>query len=211
MALIQGPKEYQSSNWGKTLSVSDVWEGPYDELITHRDSIKGSYTSTLITPTKGGHGRLVATITNDPDSGPPAPPAGDLTIEVEWVELRLPVESNSAFDSISAQDKAKIRKAAQNAEADSSVPAYSGLAQKLYDLIYKGTTEFSTGVPVIRKTQKNRSNITRGSAWSRDTPPVSITGWQWLKTADRRTRVGNDIQQIEEWTGAKTWDADLYP
>lgn len=211
MALIQGPKEYQSSNWGKTLSVSDVWEGPYDELISQRDTIKESYTTTHITPTKGGHGRLVASLTNDPETGEPAAPAGDLTIEVEWVELRLPVESNPAFDAISALDKAKIRKAAQNADADSTVPAYAGAAQKLYDLIYKGTTEYSTGVPVIRKTTKNASNIARGTAWIRDEPPVTITGWEWLKTSDRRSKVGNDITQIEEWTGAIEWDADLYP
>ena len=60
MALITCPKEYSSSQWGAVTTVSDVWEGTMAELLAHRDSIMGAYTTTQISPTKGGHGRLVA-------------------------------------------------------------------------------------------------------------------------------------------------------
>ena len=35
--------------------------------------------------------------------------------------------------------------------------------------------------------------------------------WDWMKTVDRRTRVGADIQMIEEWMGSADWDSTLYP
>ena len=215
MALIVGPQEYSTSDWGKQKSISDVWEGPMDELITQQASIETSYTSTQITPTKGGHGKLTATLTFAPNEDPPAVPTGDLTIEVEWVELRLPVETNPFFDDLTALNKAIIRKGALDGTAYSALPPMAGdltTAEKLHELIAGGTTEWSTGVPVVRRTTKNASNITRGSAWFRDTPPVEPEGsWEYLKTADRRTKIGNDISQIEEWTGSAAWDADMYP
>lgn len=217
--MIVCPKEYQTSDWGNQSSVSDVWEGPMDELVAYQEEIKADYTTTQITPTKGGHGRLVATITAG-DGGPPAPPEGDLTIEVEWVELRLPVETNPAFSALSKPSKSLIRNYAAEGKLFSEIPMSfidSELAEKLFNLIAGGTTEYSTGVPVVRQTTKNASAISHGWAWYRDTPPVSIPRggsgetWEWLKTTDRRVKVGNDITQIEEWTGSVEWDADLYP
>jgi hypothetical protein len=207
--MVVGPKEYQSSDWGKTLSISDVWEGPMADLIAHRDSIKTSYTRTSITPTKGDHGKLVATLETNSDGGSPTAPAGDTNIEVEWMELRLPVETHEHFDSLTAEQKAQVRKAA---ETGSPLSPMGAVADELYDLIAGGTSSYSTGVPVVRKTTKNASNIAKGSAWFRDTPPVTIPGgWVFLKTADRRIRVGADIQKVEEWTGGKAVSDILYP
>ena len=101
--IIVCPKEYQTGEWGQTLSNSDVWEGPMAELLLLQQDIKGSYTTTQLTPTKGGHGKLTATITTTPNSSEPGAPKGDITIEVEWVELRLPIESNPAFAEVTPQ------------------------------------------------------------------------------------------------------------
>ncbi|MFZ4774637.1 MAG: hypothetical protein ACOYM3_04695 [Terrimicrobiaceae bacterium] len=218
--MVVCPKEYQTAEWGSQVGFSDVWEGPMSELIAYRDTIKSAYTTTQIAPTKGGHGRLVATISTVPGTGAVSAPTGDIMIEVEWVELRLPVQSNPAFDELTELGKRNILNAATaSPPVEFSALGLSGFesAEPLYKLILKGTTEWSTGVPVIRRTTKNASGISRGSAWYRDTPPVSVPRggsggtWEWMKTVDRRTKIGADIVQIEEWTGSETWDAILYP
>ena len=218
--VIVCPKEYQTGDWGQTLSNSDVWEGPMDELRALQADIKSSYTTTQLTPTKGGHGKLTATLTTSPNSGPPEAPKGDITIEVEWPELRQPVETNPAFNDFSAESKALIRKYAADGKKFSEIPMSfidPTLAEKLFKLIASGTTEWSTGVPVVRRTTKNASSLAKGATWYRDTPPVSVPrggsggSWDWMKTVDRRTRVGADIQMIEEWMGSADWDSTLYP
>jgi hypothetical protein len=38
-------------------------------------------------------------------------------------------------------------------------------------------------------------------------------GYLWLSTADRSTRTGTygKWQRVQEWTGADSWDATIYP
>ena len=218
MSLITCPKEYGSAQWGAVTSISDVWEGPMSELLAHRDSIKSSYTTTQITPTKGGHGRLVASITIESPDGSTSGPTGDDSIEVEWVELRLPVEKNHFFFNLTSETKAIIRKLATAGtkmdELATNITDGSDWAvvMALYELIAGGTSDYSTGVPVVRRTTRGAGSLAKGSAWYRDSPPVSIPGdWQFLKTCDRRTKVGGTIHRIEEWTGSALWDTDLYP
>ena len=76
-----------------------------------------------------------------------------------------------------------------------------------------GTTEWSTGVPVVRRTTTKRTGKEdKGKAWFRDTPPVDVEGdWEFLKTVNETRRDGKSYTQTEEWTGAKEWDHDLYP
>ncbi|MEI6491595.1 MAG: hypothetical protein WCO94_03520 [Verrucomicrobiota bacterium] len=216
--IIVCPKEYQTGEWGQTLSNSDVWEGPMAELLLLQQDIKGSYTTTQLTPTKGGHGKLTATITTTPNSSEPGAPKGDITIEVEWVELRLPIESNPAFAEVTPQYIAWAKMWAKDPSTYTGPSLGEGTpVSKLATLLSTGPTEFSTGVPVVRRTTKNASNLAKGFAWYRDTPPVDVPrggsggSWEWMKTVDRRTRVGTDIQMIEEWTGSLKWDSTLYP
>ncbi len=218
-SVIYTGKEYQTSDWGKQISDSDVWEGPVDELRALQSDIKRQYTTTGISRTKGGHGRLIATITTDPADDNPGPPAGDTSIEVEWVELRLPVESNPKYKDLSAVNKAIIRKGAMEGKTWAELPPMAGdvaVGETLHAKIAAGTTEWSTGVPVVRRTTKNASNIEKGKAWFRDNPPVTVPKdgegeWEWLKTTDRRVKIGSDITQVEEWTGSEEWDHDHYP
>jgi len=211
--VIVCPKEYQTSDWGQILSNSDVWEGPLNELLTLQHDIQKSYTTTQLVPTKGGHGKLTATISTSPGNALPGPPQGDISIEVDWVELRLPVEKNPAFVHLSANEIANAKIWAENPDKYKGPSFGTGtLVSYLATLLSIGTKDYVTGVPVVRRTTKNASGLGKGSAWYRDTPPVAIPGnWQWMKTVDRRTRVGADIQKIEEWTASIIWDSVLYP
>ncbi len=214
-SVVYSGKEYETSEWGKQISDSDVWEGPVDDLRALQVDIKSQYTTTGISRTKGGHGRLVATITTDPTDDNPGPPNGDTSIEVEWMELRLPVESNPYYSALSAAQKLSIRMAVNSGVpwAQLSLPGtVPETAVTLYNAMAAGTMDYSTGVPVVRRTTKNASAIAKGGAWYREDPPVTVPGeWEWLKTADRRAKIGSDITQIEEWTGSKEWDHNHYP
>jgi hypothetical protein len=181
-----------------------------DDLISYRDEIKTSYSRTSIVPTKGGHGKLTATL--DVSADDPENTSGAVTIEVEWLELRKELQTNPAFKDLTAEECANAKKWADDPAAYTGPSFGTGTALSKYAaLLAKGVTSWSTGVPVVRRTTRNAGGLTNGTAWVRDTPPVAPTGWEWMKTADRRVRVGGDIQKIEEWTGAKEWDDTLYP
>ena len=220
MSLVVCPKEYRTDNNGHTSSVSDVWEGPMEELQTLQRSIARTYRSTNITPTKGGHGKLVASRqvgSDQPGDGtgeaPSSKDAAADSIEVEWMEGRAPVETHWNFAKLTPSEIKTVKKSAEiQAEASGIFAGDNGeMMAKLYSLIVKGTTEYSYGFPVVRYTSRGCTGLANGKAWFRDEPPVVVPGkWQWLKTADRRTRVGDDVHRIEDWTGFVLLDETLY-
>lgn len=221
-SIITCPKEYQTSEWGQQISNSDVWEGPMADLIAKQNDIRSSYTTTQLSATKGGHGRLVATLTINSDGYTPSVSQIEgATIEVEWMELRKPTEAHPRYNSLTGEIKTKIRSGAISGVGYDKIGiTVSGenaqKAVELYGLLAGGTTEYSTGVPVVRRTTKNAFDLTVGWAWYKDNPPINVPmggsggSWDWMKTTDRRVRVGIDVQRIEEWTGAVEWSSALY-
>jgi hypothetical protein len=203
-----------TANDGTTVQLTQTWVGPYAELKTKLEAVYLEAKSAALTPTEAGEGELVITyeqqLTADVSKRPPSVE----TIEVIWSELRQPVETAPAFIDLTADQIKKIRDAAEGPADEAQLPPDAGEAGgKLYDLLRKGTTEWVTGVPVIRRTTTNvQGNIAGGNAWFRDTPPDTPPGgWQFIKSADERRQVGYRFDQVEEWIGAKHWDETLYP
>lgn len=94
----------------------------------------------------------------------------------------------------------------------------AALVSMLDDLMQKhgaGVEAYLVPAPVARKTTRGPGAGSAAACGGRTTSaPFAIapSGYQWLKTADRIIRQGpsSTWEQVEEWTGAKAWSADLY-
>ncbi|MEO5915559.1 MAG: hypothetical protein ABIS50_15100 [Luteolibacter sp.] len=200
-----------TSNDGTTLTEVETWNGPYSELKTKQLSVVLGVKGTNLVPTEADHGIL--TITREVDlstTGDSTVPNQEI-IEVLWPELRKAVETNLFFKDLTDAQIQSVKKSVAAGEAYS--PEDDPVAAKLWSKLARGNTEWSTGVPVVRRTTTKRTGKeTKGKAWYRDTPPVDVEGdWEFLKTVNETRRDGKSYTQTEEWTGAEKWDEDLYP
>ena len=188
-------RSVRSSSEGSTQTEEQVWTGPYAQLLTKQNSLLGA-KATKLEPTEANHGKLTVTLeteltTTETDG------RRETFTEVVWQELRKPVETNPYFKEMSEADIVAVKKAIENSEP---IPTEGELVAKLYNLLARGTTEWSTGVPVVRRTKTRVSgSLAAGKAWYRDDPPISVEGdWVWLKTADERRR---DLLRMRELAG----------
>lgn len=195
-------------------TTTEIWEGPLSELEAKQNVWAKDADSTSLSPTEGGNGSLeiVTSVAMEvPNSRYGFGGAAQTTIEIEWVELRKKLETHPFFEGVSDEDRVKIKQAIDNPDPGQS-PALSGMALELYLKLLRGQTEYSMAVPVVRRTTHRPSSTNAQGAWFRDSPPVSVPGgWEWLKTANRITTAGRDVNRVEEWTGAEEWDTDIYP
>ena len=201
-----------TSKSGQTITVTttETWVGPHAMLARKQAAVWKFCVSTSLVPSAADSGTL--TLVRETKYEIPAEEAAlpEPVIEVIWQELRLPVMQHPAFKDIPADRKKKIR---EKAETEGAEPPTDAAELKLYNLLASGTTEYATGVPVVRKTTaKRKGDVGGGEAWVRGTPPTEVGGtWEWMKSSDERRFDGTTFSQVEEWLGAKEWDDVLYP
>lgn len=205
-------KDTRTVNDG-TLTKVETWTGPYSELETKQNTIGNTANSTSLAP-DGPNGTLTVTY-ETPPSETYEYSGSQKSTEVIWQELRKPIEQHPMFKDVSETDIKLAREAADTggAEGEALAGALVSVTQDLYKYYVRGVTEYSLGVPVVRRTKTRRNGSQGGgNAWIRDEPPVKVPGtWQWLKTADERRKDGRTFTHIEEWTAANEWDEKLYP
>ena len=196
-----------SSQDGTTVTTTETYTGPYAALASMQAGAIANAKSTSLVPTEAGEGRLEISYEGSPSES--STDSNSVSIEVVWQELRKPIETHKMFRALAADRVAAVRKMAEDGLIG---PSSGGAEQKLYEYLVRGVTEWVTGVPVVRRTTKKRTgSLKAGSAWHRGSPPVSIGGFQFMKTADERHKEKGSYTQIEEWTGAEDWDSQLYP
>jgi hypothetical protein len=193
-----------------TTTTTQTWVGPHALLALKQAASEKYCTGTSLTPSAADGGTLTLVIETSYEIPEEEAALPDPVIEVIWQELRLPVMQHPAFATITPERRKEIRKLA---ETEGAEPPDVLLELYLYNLLAGGTTEYATGVPVVRRTTAKRNgDVGGGNAWFRDTPPVDVAGgWEWMKTADERRHDGTTYSQVEEWTGAEDWDSVLYP
>lgn len=195
-----------------SVTTTETWEGPFTELQTQQNASSAGALSTSLSTTDGANGVLeIVRKVSLPAGNRSLPSSNQVVIEVEWVELRKKLESHPRYKDIPEAQMRMISKHIQNPDPDVSPALTNSSAQELYTKLLRGQTEYSIAVPVVRKTSYRPTSLSAGDAWKRGTPPVTIGSWQWLKTADRITKSGDDFTRVEEWTGAEEWDKDIYP
>ncbi len=177
----------------------------------------------------GGTGEMTVSLSNKLGGS-----ENNYSLEVEWGLLEKALETHPLFKDVTEADRAmmdawmklgikynKRRQAGQaprpeindpDPDNDAHWATMTGLGVKFARLKLKGVESWSMPAPVIRQTRVLSSYPATTRCGKISTPPVSISGYVFLKTADRAARDGSSggWKRIEEWTGAEEWDTDLY-
>src|SRR5205814_388524 len=90
--------------------------------------------------------------------------------------------------------------------------ALSSNAKKFADKVKRGQDSYVVYQPVARQTERLSYRPTAEPCGILQNPPygLQITGYEYLKTADRVTRQGKYFESAREWSGAEFWDHDIY-
>lgn len=105
----------------------------------------------------------------------------------------------------------KLRAAYKYVDTDEAEKSLAGKALAVATKMQRGQTGYLVFAPAVRRVRDYQGRPDTGACGTIDTPAVSIEGYSYLKTADRLVQQADDVwQRTEEWTGADSWDADLY-
>lgn len=167
--------------------------------------------------------------TPDPDSDGQSPEAP--IYEVDWTQLEKPLEQHPRYQStgdkpLNEQDLVDIenwknetdrtlRSQGKYRSADGNEVTLSLNAKDLAFKILRGQSSYIVAAPVVRVTSRTYAKPLTSATGTKGHPPAAAgypPGYEWVKTADRAMRQGSrgTWERIEEWTGADTWDGDIY-
>lgn len=220
------------------LRVIRVFRGPYAALVAAAPDVGDEMVGTPgvyveqgeIVPLEAGMtgpGVMTITLANEStEEGEDQP-----TYECEWSllekDLRLhPRYLTGGANALTATDLTQLKKwegeddeakraAFQFTKADNTTGTLSANAQHIAAKILRGQTSYVVPAPVARRTTRTYSVPATSACGQRENPPTATgapTGYEWMKSSDRRLRQGahGKWERIEEWTGADKIDADIY-
>ena len=190
------------------------------ENVKIKKAISGKATMTVLA-------EYLADVGNNEFPAPVQP-----VFEVEWVQLERPLEQHPKFKALFPDPKGETTftdaqiaalndfNAWENAtDATSRQATYAALSAAFKTLAQKkmrGQTTYLLFAPTARITTLAR-NVTLASGCGKQFTAVPgfselPEGYAWLSTADHSTRTGTNgkWQRVQEWTGADTWDVDIY-
>ena len=140
--------------------------------------------------------------------------------EIDVGMIQRKIEYNPRYRGQISIDQLWAIEATINASDQSQFNFFLGLvtdslAQELLDKRMNGIDSYLEPAPIARRTTFFAWIIGVGGLLGfKQTPAftrVAIpSGYEWLKTADRAILRPGAIERVEEWTGAKAWDDDLY-
>jgi len=211
---------YQEDAQGAT--ITRTYQGPYAECMAKRPQIgakiagfnASKVTKVEVKRSAGGLGVLVVTGEETKDSSPGGNQQTQPTqYEIDWGRVDRSLALHPKFSSLSKEDIKKIEAYVQDV-SDSGGGAYTGpttpAAVKYLTLRMKGTESYMVFSPIIRATTPYASPPTTGTAGKKSTPPISVSGFEFIKSADGARKYAGEWQRIEEWTGVDEVDDFLY-
>ena len=144
---------------------------------------------------------------------------------VDWMRIEKPIETAAFLGDEAAQAAAAIvldlwrnteptlRAQFKYIDTAGAEQVLTGTAIDAAKKILRGVESYLQFIPVVMRVRAYRGRPTTGGCGEREDPPqYKISGYEYLKTADRLSDPGEGpIIRTEEWTGAIEWDVDLYP
>ena len=146
------------------------------------------------------------------------------TYDIDWMRVEKPIETAAFLGDEDAQAEAAIlldlwRNAEPRLRAQFKYVDEAGAEVALTDKvllaakkIIKGVEGYLEFVPIVQRVRAYRGRPTTGGCGKIESPPAyAISGYEFLKTADRLSDPGVGVAvRTEEWTGLLKWDQDLY-
>ena len=208
----------------RTLKL--VLSGRYailEDLIPAKGGIFSDYagyevSSSTLTPQKGGLGKLSITLVTSTPDAPEDPDPLTETVEVDMSQIEKPLLSHPSVPDGGAlnielwrnEPDAALKKAWSYMEGET-------LRELTEDEIVwagkiaAGVESYLLFAPVVTLTGTYASAPTALSVGSLGTPPISVSGYQYLKTGDHVAQNSDrSWTRTQKWTGADRWDADIY-
>lgn len=197
--------------------VTQSYMGTYETALSKRPAVGATVTGfgagvTVRTSTvkKAGGGRAVLTVVSQADitDAPTSTPLAQPEYEIDWVRYDLPLATHNIFkNAISAARLRIIEKGISDGE---EVPLAGEVEVKYYEKRIRGADSYMLFCPVIRRMTPHATRPTTTTAGKISTPPISISPFTYVKTADGARKQGGRWVRNEEWTGSYAWDTDLY-
>lgn len=216
---------------GDATVITLVWGGTYDALAAVQPSKGDTYIDYIgypvqvseLVPRRGGLGQLTITLSDKvEDEGEEASELKDRW-EIEWfaVERDL-LQHKYIADDADADDIVEdvtiwrngdsvLKAQYKYIDTDGSTKTLTGKALEVAGKMLRGVEKYEVYAPAVRRVRDYQGRPDTADCGWINTPEVNIAGHDYRKTGDRVMQQGDDIwQRVEEWTGADTWDADLY-
>lgn len=170
----------------------------------------------LVTVTNNGDesGTIVITLVPQGLYAPSPDEAAESIMEVEWMEVQKPLAQHPDFageapGGLAPSDIAAVEKAISEGTA---LPDLGPLVEKYYIRRRRGQESYVEYAPLARQTTYHAAKPTTGQCGTISDPPseIKVSGYQYLKTADRALKQARKWERIQEWTGAREIDEDIY-
>ncbi len=234
-SLQEQPDSPVYENGSSGPKYTRTWEGPYAACTaaqpTRLSTIPGTPAGFLVDTVRvnrapGERGIMVVTFA-------PAPVKdytfeNNETLEIEWIEVQKPLETHPMFNAASATsvhpnaglyelsdddwdtiDEWKSADRARKREIILEESTAEALA--FIHRLQRGQDSYVLYCPVGRRTRKYATAPVCTRSGLPQNPPaaIKVSGYVYLKTADRATR-DRTWTRTEEWTGADEIDTEVY-
>lgn len=214
-----------------TRIFSGVYAAVYESAPNRLAQMAGTPAAFLVDSVrveKAPGGRGILTVVLAPAPVQDYTMAGNVVYEVEWIETQKRMEEHPVFNSTSGSgypnaglylltdsDRDSIEAWRNMPGASQRSSAYASLsahAKAFAARIRRGQESYVVYSPLCRQTRKYATKPDLTRCGTRQDPPaaVKVSGYSYLKTADRATR-DRTWTRIEEWTGAHYIDDVIYP
>ena len=212
-------------------TVTLVWGGTYEALALAQPSKGDVYLdypkmpvqgSTLL-PRRGGLGQLTILLSNRMEESGVEADELYSRWEIDWQQIEKDLVRHPYIaDDASAADiiedvelwkagESKLRAQFKYVDKDGSELTLLDKALEVATKLQRGQESYVVYAPVMRLLTNYQGRPDAATCGYIDVPTESIAGFVYLKTGDRLAQQSDDMwTRTEEWTGADSWDADIY-
>ncbi len=204
-----------------------TYNGTFVDLVAASPTRRSSRTITgvgwtlkvdtvAITKGPGDNSQMVVTSVYNPEEDVDFPsPEGQQ--EIEWVEVQKKLETHPRYRAGGASaliltgtnnDLDKIEQWKNASTADERDRLYNALrtnAKEFADKLRRGEDSYVIFYPVARQMERTSAVPSASPCGVLEGPPlaIQISGYEYLKTADRIIRQSGHYEHTQEWTGAE--------
>lgn len=213
-------------------TITLVWGGTYEALKAvqpNKGDVDTEYDgfavqSSTLAPRKGGMGQLTIVLSDRVayDSLTSAKEFRERW-EIDWQSIEKDLAQHKYISDDAQADQiveevelwrnteTRLRIKFKYIDAGGTQQELTGKALELAQKIVRGQESYVVYAPVMRRIRDYQGRPETAGGGFVDTPEEAVEGYEYLKTGDRLVQQSDDVwQRVEEWTGADSWDDDLY-